>query len=325
MHPTALSGRFFTPACADCLPAPDCDSRRAAGDVHRWAAPVKLYQVLVRIVLQSDLVSSNVLERGQTMNFDIADFCFRLEMAIQDAIQNCYPHEWDEDHITRDMLRRFRNEFAYVEVTGFRYTLRIEWQTYKFTGRPEYKYGDIAILVNLRYKDGTNIQGVAFLEAKRRANKSNKFDAINFKQIRRIRQAAPNVKVLLYDYESITETPTSWNPYNRTKGLISMSQDFLPFRVPETNAVVVPASYVADREITDTSLYKFALPLSHQICCRYFIGQDLEFSNTALDTARGFTRNRGIPAYIMTISVGMNTEPLREQFGINRNLFRIIE
>jgi hypothetical protein len=40
MHPTALSGRFFTSACADRFPGLRSRTRRAAGDASRWAGGI---------------------------------------------------------------------------------------------------------------------------------------------------------------------------------------------------------------------------------------------------------------------------------------------
>ena len=47
------------------------------------------------------------------MDFKLFEFTGRLENVIRDSISGVSGHEWDEDFITRNLLRDIRNELEH--------------------------------------------------------------------------------------------------------------------------------------------------------------------------------------------------------------------
>ncbi len=95
-----------------------------------------------------------------------------------------------------------RKTFYSLELEGYKSPLRIEWEIYKTKGSIETKLGDILVIVNYQGKE-SNIMGVSSLEAKRLYKKD--FEAINFEQLKKIIGKFPFSKLLLYDYENISD------------------------------------------------------------------------------------------------------------------------
>ena len=227
------------------------------------------------------------------MNID--DFCLCFEKIVREHVYENFPDQWDEDFITLDLLKRLRKDFNYITLNVLKDVLRIDWQAYKFTGKPEHNYGDIGLLLNIIHRNGDKVQGVAFLEAKKRGQNNLKFPAIKIPQLSKINKMAPHSMVLLYDYEDITlfsYLPVEWK--NAWGTYLSIT--------PFTNAVVVPSNLIIRTGKKDTTLYKFSLPLSHQLCFRYFYGLDLEFNPKAIHVATGFSQSKG-PKYLLVINV----------------------
>lgn len=66
-----------------------------------------------------------------------------------------------------------------------------------FNGKNEHKYGDIAIILDVGFKDGDRIKGVALLEAKIRYDNSNEYKAIETAQLER-----PNGTCIPWEFSS---------------------------------------------------------------------------------------------------------------------------
>jgi hypothetical protein len=118
---------------------------------------------------------------------DKEQFLIDVESIIESQVKNSYPRHWDEDAITHSMLREFETLLANVTITDLSPdVLKINWQAFKFEGEPHYKFGDIALLVNIKYQDGDTIEGVAFIEAKKKTCLQVKFQSIKKSQLKRI-------------------------------------------------------------------------------------------------------------------------------------------
>ena len=127
-----------------------------------------------------------------------------VENNLIETINSIGQHDWDEDFITRTMLRDLKNNLSSIEHFGQSALKGIDWQAYKLKGKDETNFGDIAIIVELNYRDGTSLEGVAFLEAKKRDWRKSTFSAMNKPQLNKILKNAPRANYLLYDYENIT-------------------------------------------------------------------------------------------------------------------------
>lgn len=100
---------------------------------------------------------------------DFPEFVLKLEDAIGGVVRGAAPLSWDEDHITYSLLSSVRNMLSGADVEGLHRPCRIAAQAYKLRGIAENRYGDIAILVRLTSWDSEVLEGVGFLEAKKRS------------------------------------------------------------------------------------------------------------------------------------------------------------
>ncbi|MEW6077587.1 MAG: hypothetical protein AB1724_07240 [Thermodesulfobacteriota bacterium] len=129
-----------------------------------------------------------------------------LEKIFCDNIRDNFPESYDEDHITYCILSEIRNKLAYIEVDSDLGRISLAWRPWKLKGRFENNFGDIAVLVNIQDNDGLKIEGVGFLEAKKRYKDSGLFDAVKEDQLKRIYNKAPHAMMLLYDFRLIEDT-----------------------------------------------------------------------------------------------------------------------
>lgn len=250
----------------------------------------------------------------------IIEFCNEIENIINEQILNNYHYNWDEDFITRSILQEFRNKFKRIKIEGFRDPIHIKCSLYKFTGTPEKVFGDIALIIKLQYMDGDIIEGVAFLEAKKRYKNTKNFKALKFHQLNKILKRAPHSMVLLYDYKRIINFVTN-NIFN----IISFPPGFLYSHRSNIHSVIVPTNIVTNIAKRNTSLYKFSLPLSWQLCFRYLNGFDLEFQVEAIKIAKGYIKKIGAPKYLLAISVAPIKIEHLEEPNFNREVYIPIE
>lgn len=204
----------------------------------------------------------------------------------------------------------------FVEIEGLKREMKINWTAFKLRGKNENKFGDIALLVNIHYHDGDNLEGVAFLEAKKRNKNQTKFGAVKTAQLKRIYKNAPSSMMLLFDYEDITQFIET--------GIFLERWNWLVLK-PCTCSVVVPINTILHVRKKDTTLYKFSIPFSYQLFFRYFQGFDLEFRELPIKIAKGYAAHKGVPTYLVIVSIGFGiAEPFRD-INFNTDLFSKIE
>ena len=107
---------------------------------------------------------------------------------------------------------------------------------FKQKGDTKNKLGDIPFVLDITYKDGDNIKGVVFLEAKKRYQGTNEYSAIKFDQIERIYSNAPSARLLLYNYSYMSNLAPTGLDSSRGN-----SSGILP-KIPSTYCSVLPAS-----------------------------------------------------------------------------------
>lgn len=259
------------------------------------------------------------------MEYRVTEFTGRIEEVIRTSISNHSPHEWDEDFITRSLLSDLRNELKCVNLVGRNFTSNINWQIYKLKGTFENNFGDIALVINISYKDGTSIHGAAFLEAKKRDWRKTTFSAMKTNQAKKILKNAPRSQYLLYDYEEITDFISGTQSpedidhpfYNRRYG-IQFSR--------VTRAVCVPLNLAIATGYKDTLLYRHSYPLSMMLSNRYFQGLDLEFDEISKKIATGFLNKFGLPKFVLKVDIFENgTEPVEQSLIINQSEYEQLD
>lgn len=247
------------------------------------------------------------------------EFTGRIEEIIRTSISNLSGHEWDEDFITRNLLNDLRNELRGINLIGKNLKSDINWQAYKLKGNYENNFGDIALVVNISYKDGTSIHGAAFLEAKKRDWRKTTFSAMKTAQAKKILKNAPRSQYLLYDYEEITNFLNGSLYLEEMEHYHYLRGSCIPFS-GVTRAVCVPLNLAVATGDKDTLLYRHGLPLSMMLSSRYFQGLDLEFDETSKNIATGFLNKFGLPKFVVKIDIFENgTEAVDQGLSINQS------
>jgi hypothetical protein len=247
-------------------------------------------------------------------------FCQNLEQRIQEEIEDAYPTDWDEDYLTRRILVAIKS-LSYSQVEYLTTFNNIFIAAFKQKGDAENKLGDIAFVLDITYKDGDNIKGVAFLEAKRRYEGTNEYSAIKIDQLERIYSHAPSGRLLLYNYNYMSNlAPTGID------GSRISSSGILP-KIPSTYTSVMPLNTAIHLSSKKDNLEKFTIPFSYQFAFRYLFGMDLEFGKDKVETALGNSQNKeNLPKYVVPITVKPGKKGEKEidysfSPNINREIF----
>lgn len=253
-------------------------------------------------------------------NFDPFTWELRISRTVDAAIGSTIRRSWKEDLITDRILVGLHQHPRNIEIAfpWFKSSIKIRWDAFKLSGPVETDRGDIAIVVARQFDDGTVLEGVAFLEAKRLYAATSAFDGIrNWEQLERMRILAPHHQVLLYDTtrhyaegESFGNHIWFWGP----RRLAPLS----------TRAIVVPTNYVLATKSRHRDLYRQGNALTHQICRRYLSGFDLEYDQRSLSEAKGFLDGIGGPQYLVIFTVQMTPEASIVPVDFNDKKYRRI-
>lgn len=157
-----------------------------------------------------------------------------LEHIFETICTTSYPLEWDENHLSYQLMKELRGLFSNRTVHFNGWSKIVDWQSFKNRGKNETNYGDIAILVNVQFTSGEVLKGVALLEAKRIYD-SGSFDSVDEDQLKRIWYNAPYSHLLLYTNqkqelqlkfpdESIWRSCMWVSPINTAKEIINQTQ-----------------------------------------------------------------------------------------------------
>ncbi len=214
------------------------------------------------------------------------EFTSKQYKLFENEVLNILTPNWAEDLITVNFLNAFVKKFNDVYIDDLHDGSRIFINSFKQKGKVETKYGDIAVLIKITYEDSSVIEGIGYMEAKTRHIRSGDFKATKTDQLQRINSNAPRARLLLYDYEPIKGFI---NTHGSPKNIHSVA---LPVNV----ALIPGTSY-------DISLYKFGLPMSHQIVYRYMNAHDLEFDESIIAGSRKFGDDSGHSKYILSINI----------------------
>lgn len=186
------------------------------------------------------------------------------------------------------------------------------------------KHGDIGILVKIMYRDGGVLEGVGFLEAKKRFPRKLTFDSLNLPQLSKLAKISPRTNLLLYDYEDITGFVSSSSvPLGLLKEQ-EVSQGLV--LKPVTNALVVQTGVVLETKAKDLTLYKYGVPFSHQLILRYMQGLDLDHRQNVVDSVKGFNNKHGYCTYLLKVTISHGNAGIQDnKTEINGNIYKEIE
>ena len=242
-----------------------------------------------------------------------------VESTISVAIAKCNPRYWHENHISFTWLRALIDSQSDVttihtfDVSPF----SIAWDAYKAGGRLETEHGDIVFLVRCSFRNGRDVEGVGFLEAKR-INTSGSYDALDWSQLDYQNSHVGNHRLLLYDSAAIH--PAGRNLIDQGFCMACTREPYGAIRA----AVVLTQHALALRQKT-RSLHRLSIPLSYQICCRYLRGLDLDWNANLVRAVKA----GAVPGiqflFVAHALIGVEGTPSVEGVEIERDHFRRIE
>jgi hypothetical protein len=186
-----------------------------------------------------------------------------LERSFAELCISSYPHEWEENHISFQLMKRLRETFSYRILSFNSWSKIVDWQSFKLRGKRETNYGDIALLLNIQFSSGEVLKGVANIEAKRIYDTGN-FKEINLDQSERILANLPYSHLLLYYFE----------------------RNIVPLKFPndsnwETHMLISPlntANQLLKQIKTENwKVERVSLPFSMFLTSRVFWGHDLDY------------------------------------------------
>jgi len=214
------------------------------------------------------------------------DVAASLEREINAVMEQAWPHDWNEDFLTRSLLRQIHGHLRSRPYLYGSEPVRVSMECYKLTGKHETAFGDIGLLVTVAHKGAKPITGAAYLEAKRRKERTTQFPEIRWPQVKRILKHAPKASLLLYDYEHSTQFVGTYGyvPWGYQVPPPSAPVEFHP--VTKVRAVALDTALATQAK--DTQLYLYGVPLSIQLVGRYFCGLDLDFSERCVKSLAGF-------------------------------------
>lgn len=226
---------------------------------------------------------------------------------VNGAVEECWPRSWAENVITDRVLTKLTVGLPDVRIGGWSAGspkpgadpfVTVQWDAFKLSGSQEYERGDIAIVVRTVYADGSSVDGVGYLEAKRIYPKSGSFDGIRqWEQLERMCRTSRHHHILLYDNESVS---LGGDFPSRLPWLSAADGALLNFGSP---AIVVPTDYLLVRRRRDRAVYAQGSTLASQLCLRYICGYDLEYEKDAVLDATGFLESIGGPQYLLVAMV----------------------
>lgn len=246
---------------------------------------------------------------------DYNDFQVRLERTISEVIRTCHPATWDENHITYSLVDHLFKRHKVENIEGFDRPFKIIWDFRKLRRPEETDFGDIAVLVRLTTWASETIEGVGLLEAKRRDLGRSSFSAAKKSQLKHILGKAPSAQLLLYDYENVTSCMDNC--------LSLAERHYYSYRTyPSglfTHCVSVPIGVALQCGKYNTDLHKFGVPLSYQLCARYFHGFDLETNTQTLAAVKGNVANHGGARVIVLVGISTgNDDPALPEVNDDR-------
>ena len=250
---------------------------------------------------------------------EIAHFVQYLDHLNTNVVRNSYPAPWDEDDVTYSWMKAWGREVRDVELWDSNGVLRVDCEGFKFRGKPENRYGDVAILVQIAFADGSQVRGVGYLEAKKRDRRGTAFSQLDLVQARRILGNAPKAQLLLYDYARIT----GFRPVQEAMWHVGSPVGAL--LTGFTHMLSLPLELYESTEISGAGLYKFGVPFARQFAYRYLYGLDLHFDPNSIAAVTGFRNVQdGYPNFVMSVRVAHGDSQLPEELRPISDLYEAI-
>lgn len=223
-------------------------------------------------------------------SLDFSKWAQGIYQVAHDSILHCLRNEkvgkWKEDFITAGILERLNELPAYSlrQEAGYK---NVTLESFKFSGNPEYTFGDVAIVVKIEFEKGKSIEGVAYLEAKRIYHKKKSeqcsFDSIDWDRLEEYASSSHAHYVMLYDVD-----------FNADLDIICktiLTRHFLEIRKNKRD------------------VYPYCEYFHQLMCFRLLMGYGLDFDPQTVDSAKGFGGSNLFSKYVLAATITHTPEP----------------
>ncbi|MCK4121260.1 MULTISPECIES: hypothetical protein [Ralstonia solanacearum species complex] len=217
----------------------------------------------------------------------IDDWLLNADRACSEIIHHCRTatgkDRWNENLISAALLYRLEQQGK--DIVWAEHPQRTLWEGYKYVGKAEQNYGDIAVFVTVLLTEEVSIEGVAFYEAKRQYFDGARplgFKMLEAAQLERIWKTTTASHVLLYDH------------VNEDEGV----------------ATAVPTKFALElllaRDARDVStpfgqeLHGYGLPWVQRLG-NNLRGFDLDFSEEAVKKVKEYVEQDRIPTTVVNV------------------------
>jgi hypothetical protein len=212
-----------------------------------------------------------------------------LENVFASICRNSYPLEWDENHISFQLMSQLRQIFSNRVINFNGWSKIVDWRSFKNRGKQETKYGDIALIVNVQFSSGETLKGVANIEAKRDFNSGN-FESIDLPQLDRIFTNSPYSHLLLYTHSGH-----------------ELQQKFPDESTWRSNIWISPIN-TAKQLLTQTGndnwkVLRTSFPFTMFLTSRIFWGLDLDFRDNVINDVESGLNNIINPSFLGIVNV----------------------
>lgn len=232
---------------------------------------------------------------------------------INESLNNVIGHEantrrnWDEDYLTRSWIAKLIEVLSGQTLDTYRGVSHIKWDAFKLTGTVEHLHGDIAVIVRFIYDKNKMLDGIGFVEAKKRYIDNGKWTAIDTNQIDDELDSSKHPIMLFYDYEeTLFHLDNSSKNYNELRNVQAYS---------------MPLDLVDHIELNKNTIVRFAMPFAYQLVNRFFSGYDLEFDNGIIADIDEFLIKKGITKNLVCITIADTKSLLGNSIEINSELY----
>jgi hypothetical protein len=236
------------------------------------------------------------------MNY--VDWTNKLYSIAENSIRSCLAAaqegRWKEDFITADILKGIKKAPHNVFKIDDEYK-SISWDAYKYSGKLEQTYGDIAFIVKIDFGAGKVLEGIAYIEAKRiyHSNdlKSCSFEKIKWDRLNEYASSSDAHYMMFYDAD----------PRLKVKYLCK----------------TIPTRHLLKIKSRKRDIYPFCEYFHQLIGFRLSMGYGLDFDEKKVKEAKGFLENSKRFKYVLTASIKHSPEPnvKPEPILINKELY----
>lgn len=241
------------------------------------------------------------------------DLALSLNRETDRILENTSPTEWDENHISFQLVRSLRDS---LEQTGEVRSHKddsptfIKAEAYKISGEIEQEHGDIAIVVNYAER---GVTGLGFYEAKREDG-TGRYPAFKKRQLQRLMSATPRLSVLFYEQSPRSVIDDDYAPLN-FEDIYAYYRGEMHFRRSASSRVrVLGANLLSRYSEPPSQVMQFAQTFGHHFVTRYLSGRDLDYSREpAAALEKWLKGTKRTPPLIVGVSLAPRPSALSHQ------------